>query len=60
VGDVGSYERAIYPFLETRHAAMLTTLALGQTIDGPLESRLDAALDEFDTVRMRTGLVMAA
>ena len=46
--------------LETRHAAILATLADGKAIDSSLASLLDAALEEFDTVRRTAGLAAAA
>ena len=61
VGDIGLYEIELYTFFETRQPGILATLADAESIDEPLASRLDAALDEFDTVRMRTrGLAVAA
>jgi F-type H+-transporting ATPase subunit alpha len=61
VGDIGLYEIELYTFFETRQPGILATLADAESIDEPLASRLDAALNEFDTVRMRTrGLAVAA
>jgi F-type H+-transporting ATPase subunit alpha len=60
VADIGSYESELYAFFETRHTAILTTLADGKTIDASLGSLLDAALAEFDIVRRSAGLAAAA
>jgi F-type H+-transporting ATPase subunit alpha len=60
VTEIGAYESALYPFLETRHAALLATLAQSKPIDKPLELALDQALNEFDTVRRTVGLAAAA
>ncbi len=58
--EIERYERELYPFLETRQPAVLAALSDGKAIDTTLASVLDAALDEFDTVTLRTGLVLAA
>jgi F-type H+-transporting ATPase subunit alpha len=60
VADIGSYESELYTFFETRHTAILATLADGKAIDGPLASLLDTALEEFETVRKTVGLAAAA
>jgi F-type H+/Na+-transporting ATPase subunit alpha len=60
VADIASYESELYAFLATRHVAILATLAYGKQIDGQLASALDAALEEFDTVRRTAGLAAAA
>ncbi len=60
VADVGSYASGLYTFFETRHAAILATLADGKAIDRSLASLLDAALEEFEVVRKTGGLAAAA
>jgi F-type H+-transporting ATPase subunit alpha len=60
VADIGSYERELYGFLETRHPAILATLAERKQIDDRLRTTLDAALREFATVFPRTPRLAAA
>jgi F-type H+/Na+-transporting ATPase subunit alpha len=60
LADIRSYESELYTFFETRHTAILATLADGKAIDGPLASLLDTALEEFETVRKTVGLAAAA
>jgi F-type H+/Na+-transporting ATPase subunit alpha len=60
VADIGSYESELYTFLETRHAAILATLADGKALDSPLVSLLDAALEEFNAFRRTAALAAAA
>ena len=60
VAEIGAYESELWAFLETRHGAMLTTLAQRMSIDGALASALDAALDAFDIVRRTVGFAAAA
>jgi F-type H+-transporting ATPase subunit alpha len=60
VAEIGAYERELWAFLETRHPAILTTLAQGASIDPTLASALDAAFDAFDTVRRTPGFAAAA
>jgi F-type H+-transporting ATPase subunit alpha len=60
VAAIASYERDLHVFLETRHAAILATLANGQPLDDLLAAALDAALDEFATGRRTPGFLAAA
>lgn len=50
VGDIGWYERELYVFLETRHPAILATLAERKQFDDHLTVTLDGVLREFATV----------
>jgi F-type H+-transporting ATPase subunit alpha len=47
VADVGSYESQLHAFLETRHPAILASLADRKQIDDQLATTLNAALEEF-------------
>jgi F-type H+-transporting ATPase subunit alpha len=49
VAEIASYERRLYPFLETRHPELLATLAEKRQIDDALAAQLDRALEEFAT-----------
>jgi len=60
VADIGAYERELYTFLETRHPAILATLADTKKIDDRLATVLDGALDEFTSVLQRRTLPLAA
>jgi len=48
--ELGAYEAALYKFLETRHPAMLTTIADTRQIPAPLERVLGRLLEEFAAV----------
>jgi len=50
VADLGAYETELYAFLETRHPAVLATLAGGKQIDDLTTMTLDGVLGEFATV----------
>jgi hypothetical protein len=50
----------LYAFPETRHVAILATLAYGKQIDRQLASALDAAVEEFDILRTTAGFAGAA
>jgi len=60
VGDIGSYERELYGFLEARQPAILTALAERSQIDDRLTMALDGALREFATVFPETCQLAAA
>jgi F-type H+-transporting ATPase subunit alpha len=48
VADIGPYETALYAFLQSTHAAILSTLAEGRAIDDALAAELNGALEAFD------------
>jgi F-type H+-transporting ATPase subunit alpha len=58
VEQVRRYEEDLYRFLETRHPAILSTIAEKKIFDDELRGQLDAALAEFG--RQFTGIVQAA
>jgi F-type H+/Na+-transporting ATPase subunit alpha len=60
VGDIGSYERELYAFLETRHPVILATLTGRNQIDDRLTLTLDGALRAFATVFQQTRQFAAA
>jgi F-type H+-transporting ATPase subunit alpha len=60
VAEIGSYERELYGFFETRHPAILATLTERKQIDDELTCRLDGALREFTTVFQQTRQLAAA
>ena len=47
VEDLGRYETELYQFLESRHAAVLTSIATKKTLDDEVKGLLNAALKEF-------------
>src|SRR5436189_400895 len=47
IGDVRAYEEELYRFLETRHPAILATIADRKRIDEQLATALNDALEEF-------------
>jgi len=47
IEDVRRYEEDLYRFLETRHAAVLTTIAEKKILDDAFKGTLEAALKEF-------------
>ena len=47
VADIGPYEIALYSFLQSQYAAILSTLAQRRAIDDGLAAELNGALDAF-------------
>jgi F-type H+-transporting ATPase subunit alpha len=47
VEKLRAYEEGLYKFLESRHAAVLSTIAEKKILDDELKDRLKAALEEF-------------
>ena len=43
----GAYEKELYKFLDTRHAALLTAIAEKKAIDDTIKAELNTALEEF-------------
>jgi len=60
VADIGSFERELHGFLETRHPSILAILAERKQIDDRLAAVLDGALDEFAGGFRRTTPPLAA
>jgi F-type H+-transporting ATPase subunit alpha len=60
VADVGSYESELFAFLETRHPAILATIADRKRIDEQLATALNDALEEFVTRSRTPGFAAAA
>ena len=60
VDHIGSYESELYAFLETRHPAILASLAEGRLISDQLANTLNDALQEFATFRGTPTLAAAA
>jgi F-type H+/Na+-transporting ATPase subunit alpha len=60
VADVCSYESELFAFLETRHPAILATIADRKRIDEQLATALNDALEEFVTRSRTPGLAAAA
>ena len=60
VADVGSYESDLFAFFETRHPAILATIADRKRIDEQLATALNDALEEFVTRSRTPGFAAAA
>ena len=60
MADIGTDERELYAFLDTRHPEILTTLAGKAPLDDRIAVSLDAALQEFSSGRIAAGFAAAA
>jgi F-type H+-transporting ATPase subunit alpha len=59
IGDVGRFERELFPFIETNYGSVLKTLREKKTIDDSLKAELIKALDAFKE-RFKAGAAVAA
>ena len=50
VEDLSRYEEELYPFLETSHPTLLTTIAAKKTLDDDLKNTMNEALKEFGKI----------
>ena len=50
VEDLSRYEEELYPFLETSHPTLLTTIAAKKTLDDDLKNTMNEAFKEFGKI----------
>ena len=54
IEDLNRYEEELYPFLETSHPTLLTTIAAKKTLDDDLKNTMNEALKEFGKIFVGT------